>query len=288
MTDRVRLQNDVLKVAIAAQGAELQSLQAQGRELLWQGDPAWWAATAPILFPIIGLAPDNKVAFGDDVFEMSKHGFARHSRFTAEQQTATSCRHVLRDSDATRACFPFGFELAVIHSLDGSTLKQAAEITNTDTRAMPFGFGFHPAFALPQPGGGAETIITLDNGAEPPLARLASDGLLAAERHPSPFEAGRLTITPDLFVEDALIFPEGAGTGLTWSSTSGPELRFGFENLPNLAIWQKVGAPFLCIEPWHGTAARHGGTAQMTDRPYTLTLAPGETVRFAWQVTVLG
>lgn len=287
-SDPIQIQSDALSVTVSALGAELQSVQSRSRELLWQGDPAWWAGRAPLLFPIVGLAPDDKVAFGDDCFDMPKHGFARHSRFELAHHDATSCRHVLSAGDATRRHFPFAFDLAVTHTLDGDSLCEAAAITNRDARPMPFGFGFHPAFALPLPGADGAPQILLDNGAEPPLARLEADGLLGAGRLPSPFDAGRLTITPDLFVDDALIFPDGAGTGLTLGARGGPELRFAFENLPNLAIWQKVGAPFVCIEPWHGTAARHGGTAQMTDRPFTCTVQPGETARFAWTVQVVG
>ena len=280
MTDLIRLENDTLAVAVAPMGAELQSLRWKGRELLWQGDPAWWTGQAPLLFPIVGLAPDDKVAFGDDLYDMPKHGFARRSLFDLAGAGADFCRHILRDTPETRARFPFAFELAATHRIEGASLTQGVEITNRDARPIRWGARY-----FGQGGGSGATTVTLDNRAEPELARLV-DGLLAPDRLASPFAAGRLQITPDLFRDDALIFPEGAGRGLTLGAETGPQLHFTFDNLPNLAIWQKVGAPFLCIEPWHGTAAAHGASPQMKERPWTVTLAPGDVARFSWTVTV--
>jgi galactose mutarotase-like enzyme len=83
-----------------------------------------------------------------------------------------------------------------------------------------------------------------------------------------------------------MIFPEGAGDGLTYGGEGGPSLKFRFENLPNLALWTKPGAPFLCIEPWHGTAPEIGAGDDITARPYSLSLAPGGTARFAFSVEI--
>jgi galactose mutarotase-like enzyme len=149
---------------------------------------------------------------------------------------------------------------------------------------MPFGLGFHSAFVWPLPGAeGSDHVITLDNGAEPALIRL-SGGLLSFAKHPSPFKDGRLVLDHSMFDEDAMVFPEGAGEGLRYSAEGGPTLHFSFENLPNLALWQKPGAPFICIEPWQGTAAELGGSDDLAKRPYSVTLQPGEKASFAFTV----
>ena len=96
----------------------------------------------------------------------------------------------------------------------------------------------------------------------------------------------RLTLDPAMFEQDAMIFPEGAGSGLCYGAEGGPELRFRFENLPNLALWTKPGAPYVCIEPWHGTAAVLGGSDDLAKRPYGKILDPGEAARFAFTVEI--
>jgi galactose mutarotase-like enzyme len=102
----------------------------------------------------------------------------------------------------------------------------------------------------------------------------------------SPFHAGLLALDPALFVEDAMIFPDGAGAELSYGAEGGPRLAFTFENLPNMALWTKPGAPFLCIEPWHGTAPIIGAGNDIATRPSSLTLPSGERARFAFSVKI--
>lgn len=285
-----RLHNGSLTVTVSDLGAEMQSLAGpDGAARLWHGDPAFWPGRAPILFPIVGRAPGDLLAVNGQVAPMAQHGFARRSRFALTEAGDEFCRHTLTDSPATHAAYPCAFRLTITHRLQGATLRVEAEVTNPGTDAqmgpLPFGFGFHPAFVWPLPGAdGAAHVVTLDNGAEPALARLR-DGLLTGATTASPFRSGRLELHPGLFAEGALVFPAGAGPGLRYGVPGGPGLRFAFENLPNLALWTKPGAPFLCIEPWHGMAAHEGASPDIAERPGTLTLAPGATCRFAMSVT---
>ncbi|MFB9951401.1 aldose 1-epimerase family protein [Rhizobium puerariae] len=285
MPDVTRISNDHLTVDISPLGAEMQALStADGRSWLWNGDAAFWAGRSPILFPMVGKAPENRVTIDGGSYEMAQHGFARRSGFSLAASTGAMCRYELAASDATRAVYPFEFLLAVTHAVEGRRLTVSAEVENRDARAMPFGLGFHSAFVWPLPGAaGRAHAVTLDNGGEPALVRL-DGGLVKSGRLPSPFKAGRLTLDPAMFEADAMIFPEGAGEGLAYAAEGGPALKFSFENLPNLALWQKPGAPFICIEPWHGTAAELGGSDDLVKRPYGLTLRPGETTRFAFTV----
>jgi len=286
MPSQTRISNQYLTVEISSLGSEMQALTAaDGRSYLWNGDAAFWNGRSPVLFPMVGKAPDNRISVEGKPYEMGQHGFARRSEFTLASSSGTACRYELATSDATRAVYPFEFLLAVEHSLDGRTLTVAAEVENRDEKPMPFGLGFHPAFLWPIPGAAATAAhtITLDNGAEPALTRLEG-GLVKPEKLPSPFKAGSLTLDHSMFEADAMIFPEGAGEGLTYAAEGGPALKFSFENLPNLALWQKPGAPFICIEPWHGTAAERGGSDDIARRPHGVMLQPGKTARFAFTV----
>jgi galactose mutarotase-like enzyme len=285
MPATTRIANPHVSVEISALGAEMQTLAtADGRAWLWSGDAAWWSGRAPILFPMVGRAPDNRVTIDGQTYEMNQHGFARRSEFTLAASSEVMCRYELTASDATRAAYPFDFRLALTYALDGRRLGVSAEVENGDRRPMPFGFGYHPALVWPLPGAsGRAHTITLDNGAEPALVRLR-DGLVDPQPLPSPFKAGTLVLDASMFEADAMIFPQGAGTGLTYAAEGGPALKFSFENLPNLALWQKPGAPFICIEPWHGTAVEAGGSDDLARRPYAVILPAGETARFAFTV----
>lgn len=289
MPEIVRIESSELAVEVSSLGAEMQSLaHRDGRQWLWNGDAQWWSGRSPVLFPIVGKAPDDMLAIDGQRYPMKQHGFARRSEFALVEAGPDFCRHELRADAGTKAIYPFDFVLALEHRLKGSVLSVTATVKNAGGRAMPYGIGFHPAFVWPLPGAqGRPHVVTLGNGAEPPLARL-HDGLLAAAHLPSPFVAGHLALDPGLFEADAMIFPEGAGEELTYAAAGGPSLRFRFDNLPNFALWQKPGAPFLCIEPWHGMAAHAGGTAELTERPFTVALAPAENASYGFAVDVCG
>ena len=52
--------NDRLTVQISSRGGELQSIIRDGREYLWQADPAFWDEKAPNLFPYIARMTEGK------------------------------------------------------------------------------------------------------------------------------------------------------------------------------------------------------------------------------------
>jgi galactose mutarotase-like enzyme len=284
-----RIANDQITVDIAALGAEMQSIQTRdGRNWLWHGDATYWTGRSPILFPIVGKAPNDTVSIGGGRFQMSQHGFARRSNFELLVEESDRCVYRLSASEASRAMYPFDFVLDVEHRVEGRAVVVSAEVRNRDRRTMPFGIGFHPAFAWPLPGAaGQKHAIVLDDGGEPPLHRL-SRGLVEPTAQPSPFEHGRLELDHSLFAEDAMLFPEGAGAGLVYGPDKGPSVHFTWENLPNFALWSKSVAGFICLEPWHGTAAEVGGSDDLAERPYSELLGPGARARYSFKAELRG
>ncbi|MCP4212365.1 MAG: aldose 1-epimerase family protein [Halieaceae bacterium] len=287
MTSSCDLSNDHLSLSVASMGAEMQYLRtAAGADLLWNGDPAFWTGRAPVLFPIVGKAVNDTIAVGAHEAQMPQHGFARRCDFSLEEQSTTRCHHVLRPNDKTRAAYPFEFALHISHELNNDTLTVSARVENHSSRPMPFGFGFHPAFRWPLPGSDASKhSINLETKGAPKQRPLRPDGLLERDLVRSPFDNGELEITEPLFAHGALVFPNGSDD-LIFSANAGPKLAFRFHNLPDLALWKLVGAPFLCIEPWHGTASLVGDGPQIGARPNSLVLEPDVGVEFGYSVTV--
>lgn len=300
-TANSHLSNGFLSLSVAPLGAEMQYLRSRdGADYLWNGDGAYWTGRAPVLFPIVGRAPGDVIATGDTqasmklapmklapmkLAPMKQHGFARRSVFALVEQTDIMCHHVLHASDETRAVYPFDFALHVIHRLMGHTVLCEARVENNGVAPMPFGFGFHPAFRWPLPGAADRGhVVALAGGGNPDRCAL-QDGLIDPAPLPGPFTDGRLDIAEPLFEHDALVFPNGSDA-LRYGPDEGPGLSFTFHNLPDLALWKPRGAPFLCIEPWHGTAARITDGPQIADRPNSVMLAPGEAVDFGYSVTV--
>jgi galactose mutarotase-like enzyme len=284
----VRIANEHLSVEVAPLGAEMQTLQtSDGTNWLWDGDPQFWTGRAPVLFPMVGRAPEDHISVDGQRYPMSQHGFARRSEFTLLESGADFSRFELRANEITRAVYPFAFSLVIEHRLAGRAISVTAEVRNLDEKPMPFGVGFHPAFLWPLPGReGEKHRVVLDNGAEPLMVQLA-EGLVKPGKLPSPFTEGELALHDDLFKADALIFPEGAGTGLRYEA-EGRAIHFTWDNLPNLAIWSKQGAPFVCLEPWHGTAAMVGGSDALEERPYIEVLEPGASKHYGFKAELIG
>lgn len=284
-----RISNSELSVDVAALGAEMQALATRdGRNWLWSGDATFWTGRSPILFPMVGRAPMDTISVGAERYQMGQHGFARRCAFTLVDEWRERCTYRLEASEPTLAMFPFDFRLDVEHRLEGRAVIVSAIVSNRDSKIMPYGVGFHPAFAWPLPGGeGQRHDVALDNGGAPDLFRL-SGGLIDPAPRPSPFEKGALTLSHADFAEDAMIFPEGAGSGLRYGSADGPSVHFTWENLPNFALWTKPGAGFICLEPWHGMSAEAGASDALDQRPYTVFLEPGATARYSFRAELIG
>lgn len=214
---------------------------------------------------------------------MPLHGFAHSSEFALVVAEREMCIHQLRASPMTRQYFPFDFVLTVEHRLEGLSLVVTAQVSNLDALEMPFSFGFHPAFCWPLPGAEDKRhLVELANRAAPEMAR-QEKGLLLSARHASPFQDETLELGYEQFDGGPMIFPQGTGAGLRYGVADGPGLGFKFENLPNLALWTKLRAPFICIEPWHGLPADVGGSDDICARPSSMVLKPGDVAKFSYE-----
>lgn len=291
MADLVTLRSNALTASIHPLGAELWSLKdAEGRELMTDANPAFWAGHAPLLFPIVGALAGDAYRLGERSFAMPRHGFARRSQFALVEADASSALFQLAASEASRAVYPFDFQLDMAFALTGATLAMTATVSNRGDTAMPFSFGYHPAFAWPLPyGGAAEDHRIVFVREEPaPIRRLdPATGLVAPEPQPSPVEGKVYALAYADFEADALIWDELQSRSLTYGVPGQSRLRIDFPDTPMLGIWQKPGARFLCIEPWAGIADPLGFTGDFTDKPGVMTLAPGAQQRLRMDVTLL-
>ena len=82
------IENDQLRIAIKAHGAELDSIYQKEHQLeyLWSGDSAYWGKKSPVLFPIVGTLKNNSYTFKGGKYALSRHGFARDRDFELENQ----------------------------------------------------------------------------------------------------------------------------------------------------------------------------------------------------------
>lgn len=288
--DYVTISSGDLAARIDPFGAELCSLtDSHGREFMTDADPAFWTGHAPLLFPIVGGLKDDRYRIDGSEYELPRHGFARRSRFEVIATEEGEARFRLRDSDETRAVYPFAFELEVAFRIEAMTLRVEATVRNPGTAALPFSFGYHPAFAWPLPGGAAKTdhVIAFAEPEPQPVRRLDASGLLQSETLPTRVDGHHLPLDTPLFEDDAIIWDHLTSRSLTYGTPGGAQLAISFPDMPMLALWQKPGAAFLCIEPWQGHADPVGFSGDFRDKPGVVQLAPGRGRSFRMDVSVL-
>lgn len=290
MSEALSIRSGELTARIAPFGAELWSLTDRaGREYMTDADPRWWTGHAPILFPIVGALAGGRYRLGEREYALERHGFARRNAFTVVEAQEDALRFRLTESAATLAVYPFPFVLDMVFVLGGWTLSMVAEVRNPGSEPLPFSFGYHPAFAWPLPGGADKLAheIRFDVPEPNPLRALdPADGTLVPGPAQSPVEGSVLPLRSELFERDALVWDRLANTALTYGAAGGASLRIASTNLPMLGVWQKPGANYICIEPWHGVADQSGFAGDFRDKPGVTVLAPGETASFRMDVTV--
>jgi galactose mutarotase-like enzyme len=272
-----RLSNSQLTVIVQPDGAELRSIQdAAGSEYLWQADPAIWNRHAPILFPIIGKLRNGHYELDGKTFSMPKHGFARTSIFQLIDKKTDQLVFLLAPSDETRACYPFEFALTVSYSLIGNALHIQYAVRNTGSSLMPFSIGAHPGFTLPSPID--DCFLEFEQEETLTACLLSDSGLLSEETVPVLQKTNRLPLSETLFDRDALIFLNMESEKITLGSkNSRRRLTVEFPGFPQLGIWAKPGAPFVCIEPWFGVDDPESPYGDFTNKPGIQQLPAGET-----------
>jgi galactose mutarotase-like enzyme len=288
--DVIAIAGDGLSASINPLGAELSSLRdAQGRDLLWSGDPSIWAGRAPILFPIVGTLNNDTYRASGKSYTLPRHGFARRRMFSLFESGTDFAAFRLQSDAETRMVYPFDFRLVLVFSISGARLKIGAELVNTGDEDLPASFGFHPAFLWPLPYGAprSEHRVVFEKDEPGPLRLLDKNGLLDPTPLASPIESRSLVLRDDLFAKDALIFTELRSRSVVYGAGEGVKLKIDLPDSPHLGIWSKPGAPFVCIEPWQGHSDPEGFSREIWDKPGIVRIPPGSACIFRMSIELI-
>lgn len=269
----ISIQNNFLKATINTKGAELNSLVkiADGKEYIWKGNPAFWGKHSPVLFPIVGTLKDNCYFYENQKYELPRHGFARDMEFEVVEKSESSVIFSLKSSELTLQKYPFSFELQLIYSLIENELTIDYSIHNLNDVKMPFSIGAHPAFALPNE---IENYSLSFEKQEDLKCYILENDLLSNTNYTISLENKKLPITTKLFEKDALIFKQLQSKNVSILENGKAILKVSFEDFKSLGIWSKVGAQFVCIEPWLGYSDTTETSGNITEKEAILILEP--------------
>ena len=210
----------------------------------------------PVLFPICGNLPGDRLELPQGGFPMAQHGFARDLPWQLRAlEDGTGIELSLGHSADTLAHYPFPFALRLRYQLEPSALAITAEVEQlaSGTAAMPFSLGLHPYFI----------VSALGNTAVEGLPNTCFNHLTMAAAN----TAEQLQRLPEGI--DLLAGPAAAVRLIDCGHGSAVELE-PEAPLDLAVVWTDPPRPMVCLEPW--TAPR--GALTSGDR--CLWLEPGE------------
>ena len=273
----ITIKNQFLTVDISTTGAEIQSARdTDGKEYIWQGDPAFWNKHAPILFPICGGLNEGYYTLGGKRYDLEKHGFTRTAEFSVSAQSDEQVEFILTDTQKTYASYPFHFEFKVRYTLERNTLRVEFITKNLSETAMYFACGSHEGYNLPSGIDGAKIIFEKP---EQLKSYRVEGGLMSTKYDEIGNGSDTLVLDRKYFEIDAIILRELNSRTLTVCDKNGEiSVKVEFPDFDHLLIWQACGAPFVCIEPWTSLPDTYGSDNRAIENKESMTLlAAGET-----------
>ena len=270
----------MLKIESKRAGAELISVKLDGKEMLHQGEI--WNRHAPILFPIVGKLKNDETKINGKIYHMKQHGFARDMEFRELEKNDVRHKYVLESNIETLEKFPFKFSLYVTHIVEEDTLETEYKVVNKDERQMIFGLGGHPAFICDYSSG--KYKIEFENKEDNIKFMSLSDGLILEKETPNILKDNCIKLNKDSFINDAIIMKNIKSDKVYLKENEKKVLEFDFTGFPYLGLWAKIGAPFVCIEPWMNTADKVNTDGKLESKENILKLMPNEDFKCSYKV----
>ena len=288
MAKEFTIENEYLQVTVTTWGAQVKSVlrKCDGVEHIWQADPTLWGYHAPILFPHCGKVVDGKIEAKGQIYTSGQHGFARNMEHDFVDQTADTLQLELCANEETLAKFPFDFRLVSTFSLERDTLHHTLTVENLDECKLPFGIGYHPAFAIPfdDQHTVSDYELRFDEMESPICLNCLPTGLVQKDHYYLGSNLTSIPIDETLFANDSHCMTNLRSSTLgIYEKDTGRAVICDISQFPYTLIWSKKGMPrFICIEPWHSLPSPEGGSSKWEEKPAAAILLPGE----AWSCTL--
>ncbi len=281
----VTLKNGESVLLINEIGAEPKSFTYKGVEYLWVGDDKFWASSAPHLFPMTGGLKDDKYILDGKEYFLSKHGFAKKMKFDVEELTDSSAVFLLKSNDETLVGFPYEFEFRVCYILIDGKVTIKYKVTNLNDNTMWFSVGAHDGFACPE---GIEEYDIVFPQKQTLDSYTLFGNLVTHDKTPIIKESDCFTLNYNYFAVDALVFKDiKSKTCRLVNRKTGRGVQVDFPEHPNLVLWTKPNAPYLCIEPWFGLADNIDSDYDITHKEAIQSLEGGKTFSAVRVITAI-
>lgn len=285
----IKLSNNGISAVVNYHGAELKSLNKNGKEYMWCADPAFWNRTSPVLFPFVGQVSEGIFRYEGNEYKMGQHGFARDMDFELVESNDKSCLFLLKSNEETLKKYPLEFELYIGYNLTENGIEVIWEVKNpvSASKSLEFSIGAHPAFNCNL----NEAAICILKDGKPLdgfINSVFGKGLLTDLTKEISLNEGIMDLNEHSFDGDAYVIENSQADEvriLTKDHETVLSVKF---SSPLVGIWSPPGknAPFLCIEPWYGRADKEGFSGELSKREWNNTLMSGDSFKVSYSIEV--
>ncbi len=272
------IRSQELTVAINLKGAEVRKVtnNSTQTEYMWEGSPEIWPGVSPVLFPIVGKANLDQVKHGGKSYNLTNHGFARHSLFNVDKHLENEIVLSLAIDSLGDGVYPFDLILRISYTVQGTKLITSFTVINNGNTFAYFSLGAHPAFKCP--------FDDLHDISEYIIEFEEPEQLICHPLNPEAFFLDKtfnitlkqIELSQDIFDSGALVYSGYASRSVSLvEKTSGRSIKVSLSGFPYLGLWAKPGAKFICIEPWCGHGDKLGFSGNISEKEGIIGLLPG-------------
>lgn len=269
---------------ISSQGAELVAFYKNETNYIWTVNDLYWNKTSPVLFPVVGKLQNDTYTINNKQYNLPRHGFARDYEFNLIEKKENSLVLSLTQNEETINWFPFNFELQIVYTLSDDKLEISYLIKNNSDVKMPFSIGAHPAIAINEDF--TKYSIEFENYQKLTNHNL-NDQLFDGTTNEILLNQQQLPLSYSLFENDAIVLKNFECRNLIIFENRIPYLKFNLGNFPDLGIWTKQNAPFLCIEPWFGYADSNNTSGDFLKKEGIQILEPNKIFKSYFSIEIL-
>ena len=279
----ITISNSQLSATINTLGAELISLVKNNKNYIWQVDETYWNKTSPILFPIVGRLKNDSYTYNGETYELPRHGFARNIEFSFDKRSEHQVIFELNETEETKTVYPFNFKLLMAYTLMDNELVIEYFVRNQSDEVLPFSIGAHPAFAIT---GNFENYSLKFNKEDSFETHHLENESFNGKTTLVETRNNSIALNYALFEKDALVFKNHKIQSVTIQEDGGNYVKVSFEGFPDLGIWTKINAPFICIEPWFGHADEVRTTQNLVEKSGIISLENKQIFQSVYSIEI--
>ena len=276
------IKNSKIEVEISTLGAEIQSLTFNGKQKFWTGNAAFWAGKAPVLFPICGRLKNGVYYYNGQEYKMPPHGFAKKSEFDVVSVKDDEITFLLKWNEQTLEVYPFKFEFFVTYSVVDSSLLVKVEVINCGDGDMYCSFGSHESYLLE--GNIEDYCLKFERKENFHSFIVTPEVVICRDFDNFGDETDVLPLGYCLVKNDTAVFANLNSRKFDLIKNGENYATVNFD-APNLLIWTKPGAPFVCLEPWFNLPDYEDSNCLLVEKPGMIKIEKGKSFISEHKVT---